>query len=284
MRNMLTPRRHAMSHASLKGHWRPNRWRTPDVPALLIFSLAMTLLAGCGSGSATRQAGGVPGTAQNCDNPGAVERCYAYGYWTMDTGTFQSTITTVALHCDPGGCNSVGGFIDDEIWLADLQSAGSPYWVEVGYGTWITGTSTEVHYFWADDRPDQNAPYIAHMLPAASTNGGAVQYTIEQQSSITTMWTCPSGSTADPGFYITISGNGVQYDHYTRTDMFSSCNKMAPHQEDAGLEFYGMSGSISAPIAHFSSFSLSGPQAFSQSPAQATQYTSPEAIDTQCGC
>lgn len=103
--------------------------------------------------------------AYSCGDPNSGH-CYGVASWQEQPQYFgaYADILQVAMGC-PSGC---GGFVDDEIWLTDTNTAGcqaNPYgtcWVEAGY--FFTDGSNNAQFFWADSRPMNTSTFNLHVL------------------------------------------------------------------------------------------------------------------------
>jgi hypothetical protein len=113
---------------------------------------------------------GPPTAASNykCGNPNSGH-CYGQTAWQEQPQYFGSYVDLlqVAMNC-PAGC---GGFINNEMWLADTQSPAcvanqfNACWVEAGFHA--TDGGGNPIYFWADSRPLSSSTYNNHYLNQA---------------------------------------------------------------------------------------------------------------------
>jgi hypothetical protein len=103
--------------------------------------------------------------AYSCGDPSS-SHCYGVAQWQEHPEYFgaYSDIPQVAMGC-PSGC---GGFVDDETWLVDDQTAGCKSnsfgmcWLEAGY--FFTDGSSNAQFFWADSRPLSSSTFNLHIL------------------------------------------------------------------------------------------------------------------------
>ena len=111
-----------------------------------------------------------------CGDP-SKNHCYGNAAWVQASEYFGASvdITQSSLAC-PSGC---GGFVDDEIWLIDRQSAGcvgNPFgmcWVEAGS---IAAEGDGPVYFWADSRPIKDHTFNLHLLGGTDAAGTVDHY------------------------------------------------------------------------------------------------------------
>jgi hypothetical protein len=113
-----------------------------------------------------------PALAQNysCGNPQSGH-CYGTASWQEQPQYYgaYTDLLQIAMNC-PSGC---GGFIDNEIWLIDNQTAAcvsNPYgrcWVEAGFIA--SDGDGNPYYFWADSRPMNSATFNIHILNQADS-------------------------------------------------------------------------------------------------------------------
>lgn len=110
--------------------------------------------------------------AYSCGDP-ASGHCYGVASWQEKPQYFgaYADIVQAAMGC-PSGC---GGFVDDEVWLVDTQTAGcvaNPFgqcWVETGY--FFTEGSNTKQFFWADGRPMNTSTFNLHILGPTDPDG-----------------------------------------------------------------------------------------------------------------
>jgi hypothetical protein len=113
-----------------------------------------------------------PAVAGNysCGDPN-TGHCYGVAYWEEQTQYYgaYTDLLQVAMNC-PSGC---GGFIDNEIWLVDTQTAAcvsnpeGQCWVEAGFIAQDGGGNP--YYFWADSRPMNSNTFNLHILNQADS-------------------------------------------------------------------------------------------------------------------
>lgn len=134
-------------------------------------------------------------TANNyrCGDPN-INHCYAVAFWEERPQYFgaYTDITQVAMSC-PSDC---GGFVNDEIWLADTRSPActtngfGSCWVEAGTIA-VAGTEGR-HFFWADARPLKANVFNLHILGPGDDEGVVNHYMMIQDargdSGISQIW------------------------------------------------------------------------------------------------
>lgn len=127
---------------------------------------------------------------------GSTLHCYGVAVWTADgepTPEFYGVyvdIVQVRMAC-PQGC---GGFIDNETWLTDKQTAAclrnqfQACWVEAGT---IATEGGERMYFWADVRPVDKNTLNVHVFDYAESPGPINHFMIikdDRESGIFQVW------------------------------------------------------------------------------------------------
>ena len=108
----------------------------------------------------------------SCGDPSSGH-CYGVASWQEKPQYFgaYADIQQAPMSC-PSGC---GGFVDDEIWLTDSQTADclsngfGQCWVEAGY--FFTDGSGGKQFFWADSRPRTSSTFNLHILGGADPDG-----------------------------------------------------------------------------------------------------------------
>lgn len=113
-----------------------------------------------------------------CGNPSSGH-CYATAQWGEKPQYFgaYADILQTPLSC-PKGCN---GFIDDEIWLVDDNTAAcrsngfGMCWVEAGS---IATENSSTVFFWADARPLTSSVFNLHLLGGTDPAGTTDHYMI----------------------------------------------------------------------------------------------------------
>src|SRR5882757_580060 len=106
-----------------------------------------------------------------CGNASS-DHCYGVNSWSEQTQYFGSYVDLQepGMNC-PSNC---GGFIDNEMWLIDSNSAAckensfKQCWVEAGY---IAQPGQSTQFFWADSRPQTSSTFNLHILGNADPVG-----------------------------------------------------------------------------------------------------------------
>ena len=204
--------------------------RTP-IPASLFSTLAVFALW---------IAFAAPASAQNynCGTP-QQNHCYGVTAWSQ-TGEYfgaYSDITVGNLNC-PSGC---GGFVDDEMWLSDYNSANcqsnqfGACWVEAGYLTSDGGSQV---YFWADAREGNGNTFNLHLLGGVDPTGTEDHYMIVKDGR------------SNPNNYLVFIYNDSQSTLYNGTNVPTNPGQMTPHNILIGQELAG-SNNASATEVNF---------------------------------
>jgi hypothetical protein len=110
--------------------------------------------------------------AYSCGDP-SEGHCYGTASWQEQPQYFgaYTDILQAPMDC-PSGC---GGFVNDEIWLVDTQTAecvANPFkmcWVEAGY--WFVEGATGKQFFWADGRPTNTNTLNVRFLGPTDQDG-----------------------------------------------------------------------------------------------------------------
>jgi hypothetical protein len=175
--------------------------------ALLLFSTRVFIAVSLTTAVLSTQVIALPSAASahsarplsyNC---GGAVRCYGMEKWYGRANGSSTQMYVVPLTCNPSQCSTDGGFVDNDMWLADesssqcLQASYSVCWVEAGYSTYTScpfgwPCSTSEYYFWADNRPNGGG---CHEHVVGSTNAYDYyrydQDTIQRTGTSTFMWT-----------------------------------------------------------------------------------------------
>ncbi len=188
---------------------------------LLVFPIVFMVLVGCN-------------TTYKCPN-GA----HCYGEVKFPTAGVQGMITTVDVdHMTDTG----DGFVDNEMWIVDRGNAacGGTCWVETGYvadnnaiiGDGGSASGIDLHFFWADSRP--NSTFIYHDFGLVPDNyfGHKVNFLILKKS--TNTWTVNIQPVSIAGA-ATLAGT-------------STNNAMTPQSAEMGQELAGTKGASANPV------------------------------------
>jgi hypothetical protein len=194
------------------------------ITLLLVCSFVSIMLVGCN-------------TTYNCPNTG-----HCYGEVKFPTPGLQGMITTVDVDhmVDTGD-----GFVDNEMWIVDRNNAACAAqknicWVETGYvadNNAITGdggsaSGIDLHFFWADNRPNSTFIYHDFGLVPDYYFGHKVTFLIMKAG--TNRWTVNIQPVSIPGAS-TWSGT-------------STNNAMAPQSAEMGQELAGTKGATANPV------------------------------------
>ena len=174
----------------------------------------------------------------SCGNPSSGH-CYGVNTWSQRGEYFGAftEVRQVPLSC-ASGC---GGFVDDEIWLIDDNSAGctsnsfGKCWVEAGS---IAEDGRDPVFFWADARPTRTSTFNLHLLGATDSVGTLDHYMLVKDGR------------ASPQTFLVFIYNDSFSTLYNGVSTLQSAPPMSAHRILIGQELAGTTGA-SAGSANF---------------------------------
>jgi hypothetical protein len=166
----------------------------------------------------------------SCGNASAGH-CYGQTSWSEQTQYFGAYVDLQepTMNC-PSNC---GGFIDNEIWLIDTNSAAcksnsfGECWVEAGY---ITQAGQGTQFFWADSRPQTSSTFNLHILGNADPVGTTDHFMIIKDGRVS------------PQVFQVWVYNTSESTLYHGTSVTSNGNPMSGNQIHIGQELAGTQG------------------------------------------
>ena len=170
----------------------------------------------------------------SCGTPDA-NHCYGQVEWIDRTEIFgvSTTLSPVNLYC-----NSCDGFVDDEMWLADINTPKcqtnkfEACWVEVGFERLQGRKNTD--FFWADVRPGHG--FSEHWLGAINGVTDDLQLLVVKDTSQSATSTTFLVVVADASLNAVVLHSGK-----------STKNTMVATSQTIGQELYGSHGSAADP-------------------------------------
>ncbi|WP_375398027.1 hypothetical protein [uncultured Sphingomonas sp.] len=192
---------------------------------------------------------GAHASSYSCGTSGGGVHCYGQVRWTDASEIFAASTVVWPLKLQCNGCD---GFVDDEMWLADMNSPKcrtnqfGACWVEVGF---IRGTGRKnTDFFWADVRPGHGFSF--HWLGAINGVTDDLQFLIVKDTS--------QGANST-SFYVVVAQANLNA--VVLHSGKSTKNSMIATTQTIGQELAGSKGSAAdAELFRLSQVSLSSNQ------------------------